>query len=119
MKSRSHITKAGSWLFCASLGFAVLVCCLTQDWALSSPDGLIVHPHRIDPPAYGLLLFAGWAAGLLHPAPKAPHAADPRPRPKEMHRSFPPAPACRTEDEATPHPERRRGSVGQAWSLPA
>ena len=61
MKSTSYITKAGGWLFCVSLGFTVLVCCLTQAWALSTPDGLIIHPHRIAPLVYGLLLFAVWA----------------------------------------------------------
>jgi hypothetical protein len=61
MKTTSHITKAGGWLFCISLGCTVLLCWLTQNWALSSPDGLIVHPHRISPPLYGLLLFAVWA----------------------------------------------------------
>ena len=65
MKSTSHITKAGGWLFGFSLGFTVLVCCLSQDWALSSPDGLIGHPHRIEPPVYGLLLFAVWALAYL------------------------------------------------------
>ena len=65
MKATSHITKAGGWLFCFSLGFTVLVCCLSQDWALSSPDGLIGHPHRIEPPVYGLLLFAVWALAYL------------------------------------------------------
>ena len=65
MKSTSHITKAGGWLFCVSLGFTILVCCLTQNWALSSPDGLIIHPHRISVPVYGLLLFAVWALAYL------------------------------------------------------
>jgi hypothetical protein len=65
MKSTSLITKAGGWLFSISLGFTGLVCCLTQDWALSSPDGLIVHPHRIAPPLYGLLLFGVWALAYL------------------------------------------------------
>lgn len=60
VKSTSCVTKAGGWLFCASLGFTVLVCCLTQDWALSKPDDLIVTPRRIEPPLYVLLLFAIW-----------------------------------------------------------
>ena len=65
MNSKRNITKAGTWLFCVSLGFTVLVCCLTQDWALSSPDGLIVHPHRIEPPIYWLLVFAVWSLAYL------------------------------------------------------
>jgi hypothetical protein len=61
MKWTGNITKAGGWLFSVSLGITVLVCCLTQDWALSKPDNLIITPRRIEPPLYVLLLFAFWA----------------------------------------------------------
>jgi hypothetical protein len=39
--------------------------------------------------------------------------------PTEMRPSFRLAPACRIGDAATRHPERRRGSMGQASSHPA
>src|SRR5262249_48049702 len=60
----------------------------------------------------------GWlvVTGLRHRARIVRHAADPHQQPKEMHRSFRPAPAYMTEDEAIRHLERHQGSAGWAWS---
>ena len=61
MKAAAKVTRAGVWLVCVSLGFTLLVCYLTEDWALEAVDKV----RRMTPPSYGLLLFGIWALAYL------------------------------------------------------
>ena len=64
VKANSYVTKAGAWLFCVSFGFTFLVGCVTQDWALTTPEGGLISEQRSVWPlalVYLLLLFGVWA----------------------------------------------------------
>jgi hypothetical protein len=62
MKATIKVTKAGGWLFGVSFAVAVLVGCLTWDWALTPLNKGV---WRVSPPLYYSSLFVVWGLAYL------------------------------------------------------